>query len=70
MQVTKAYILEEIRGAQGKQSLRQFALALEVSAAYLSDVYSGKRDIGPKLLDRFGYRKQKRAVVSYFKVDA
>ena len=69
MQVTKSYVIGEIRAAQGQQSLRQFAIALDVSAAYLSDVYSGKRDIGPKLLDRFGFRKRKRSMITYYKTD-
>lgn len=68
MEVTRDYILRLIKERQKAQSLRQFAISLGVSAAYLSDVYLGKRDIGPKILGRFGFRKQKSSVITYYKI--
>jgi hypothetical protein len=68
MEVTRDYILRLIKERQKSQSLRQFALSLGVSAAYLSDVYLGKRDIGPRILSRFGFRKEKSSTITYFKV--
>lgn len=48
--------------------MRSFATELKVSAAYLSDVFLGKRDLGPKILKPMGLRKITERTVSYEKV--
>ena len=67
MEVTRSQVIETIKRKQGGLSLRQFAESIDLSAAYISDVYKGQRDIGPKLLKRFGFRKEKTSVVTYHK---
>jgi len=54
-----------LRRRQGKRSLRQFAITLGVSAAYLSDVYKGHRAIGPKLQKAIKVRKVREIKVRY-----
>jgi len=49
-----------LRKKQGKRTAREFAEELGISAAYLSDIYHGKRYAGPAVLDRLGLQ---RAVV-------
>ena len=68
MEVTRNDVIEAIKRRQGSQSLRQFALSLGMSVAYLSDVYRGQRDIGPRLLKCFGFRKEKSSVVTYHRL--
>ena len=48
--LTREAVIERMKAAQGERSLRQFAIEIGVSAAYLSDVYLGKRGIGQKIL--------------------
>ena len=56
-----------IKRQQGELSLRQFAKKLELSAAYLSDVYNGHRQAGRKLLKLFGMTKTVTVKVDYQK---
>ena len=53
----RTQVNELIRKKQGKRSLRSFATAIGLSAAYLSDVLRGNREPGPKIL---GLLKLKR----------
>jgi len=50
-----------------KLSLRQYARTLNVSAAYLSDVYRGRRDPGPTLLEHLGLERKVVTTVTYVK---
>lgn len=50
-------VLEQLRKRQGNRSLRSFAREIGCSAAYLSDVYRGKRSLGPKVLEELGLEK-------------
>jgi transcriptional regulator with XRE-family HTH domain len=50
-------------------SLRQYAKALDVSPAYLSDVMRGNRDPGPKVLAALGFRKCVTPAVIHYEVD-
>jgi transcriptional regulator with XRE-family HTH domain len=63
-------VIALLKKEQGPRSLRQFAVVLGVSAAYLSDVYRGNRDPGGKLLNRFGIEKVKVCTVSYRKASS
>jgi hypothetical protein len=47
-------VIEKLKKNQGEQSMRSYASTLGCSAAYISDVYAGKRDPGPLLLDTLG----------------
>lgn len=61
----KEDVIEELRKNQGELSLRKYATSLGCSAAYLSDVYAGKRDPGKKLLDHLDLECQKVVTKTY-----
>lgn len=49
---------------QGERSLREFATALGISAAYLSDIYLRNRLPGAKVADAMGYKCTKSRIVT------
>jgi transcriptional regulator with XRE-family HTH domain len=49
-----------LRQRSAKTTQKQVAADLGVSAPYLSDVLAGKRDVGPKILERLGLRREIR----------
>lgn len=51
-------LISILRKKQGNKSLREFAPSIGISAAYLSDVYSGRRQLGPAILS---FLKMKKA---------
>jgi hypothetical protein len=53
-----------MRTKQGNRSLREFARSLNVSAAYLSDIYLGNRLPGPAVANPLGYNCAKTKVVT------
>jgi len=55
--MNRAQVIELLRKRQGKQSLREFAAALGLSAGYLSDIYCGNRAPGPSILAILGIEK-------------
>lgn len=63
----KEDVIEMLKEDQGEQSLRSYATAVGCSAAYLSDVYNGRRDPGPKLLDHLGLERKEKVTVTYQK---
>lgn len=63
--MTRDEAISALKRKQGSRSLRKFALAIGVSAAYLSDVYLGRRDLGPKLLQFLGMTKTRTTNVTY-----
>jgi hypothetical protein len=58
-------VVQKIRDKQGAMTLRNYALSLGISVAYLSDIYQGKRDPGPKILKKFNLTKTRVTTVSY-----
>jgi hypothetical protein len=48
-----------------KLSLRSYAKSLQVSPSYLSDVYRGRRDPGPALLDHLELDRKVVTTVTY-----
>lgn len=54
-----------LKKRQGERSLREFATTLGISAPYLSDVYLGKRGLGPAILRKMGLTKTVETAVSY-----
>jgi hypothetical protein len=50
-----------------KLSLRSYAKNLRVSPSYLSDVYGGRRDPGPTLLDHLDLERKVVTTVTYVK---
>jgi hypothetical protein len=51
--------IQIMRKEQGSRSLREFAVAMNVSAAYLSDIYASNRLPGKKIADALGYECRK-----------
>lgn len=64
-QLTREDVVAILKRQQGERSLRQFAKDLSVSAAYLSDIYLDKRDIGPAILKPLGLTKHVETTVTY-----
>lgn len=60
-------VLAELKKQQGGRSLRAFAEEVGCSAAYLSDVFKGQRQPGPKLLDHLGVERRTQVVTTYVK---
>lgn len=65
----KEDVVQQLRSAQEKRklSLRSYASTLGVSPSYLSDVYKGRRDPGPALLDQLGLERKTVTTVTYVK---
>jgi transcriptional regulator with XRE-family HTH domain len=49
--LSKAEVVELLKKQQGKRRQKEFAAYLGISPAYLCDVYQGRRDPGPAILD-------------------
>ena len=60
-------IVAHLRTMQGNQSLRQFARRIGCSAAYLSDIYLGRRAPGRKVCDWLGIGRTVTRTVEYAK---
>ena len=58
-------VIDMLKKRQGKRSLREFARELNVSAAYLSDIYKGRRNPGPAILEHFGLSKRVTISTAY-----
>jgi transcriptional regulator with XRE-family HTH domain len=60
-------VLRILTSKQGSRSLRDFAQEIGCSAAYLSDIYNGNRQPGPKILTFLGMKKTRVVETSYAK---
>lgn len=58
-------LIRELKRRQGEKTLREFARELGVAPSYLSDVYRGRREPGPKILRPLGFRKRIQRRVEY-----
>lgn len=54
-----------LKRKQGRRTLSAFARDIGVTVAYLSDVYRGNRQVGPKLLELVRLKKTRRIQVTY-----
>ena len=61
-------VMQKIRDKQGTMGLREYALSLGITVAYLSDLYKGRREPGPKILKKFKLIKTRTTTVSYTQV--
>lgn len=61
----RAQVNEMIRRMQGKRSLRGFAIDLNLSAAYLSDILRCNREPGPQILSRLKLKRIKETTIKY-----
>lgn len=60
-------VIKLMRAKQGDRSLREFGVEVDCSAAYLSDIYAGKRQPGPKILKPLGLVRSKETTITYAK---
>lgn len=58
----KEEVVEKLKEDQGEQSLREYAHTVGCSASYLNDVYSGRREPGPKLLDHLNLERKETVI--------
>jgi hypothetical protein len=63
----KEDVVERLKRDQGERSLREYAKAIVCSPAYLSDVYLGRRNPGPKMLDHLDLEAETVKVTTYRK---
>lgn len=56
--ITKDQVIEILRKRQGERPARQLAEELGVTPQYLSDVFSGRREIGPSILAGLGLERE------------
>lgn len=61
-------LLDIVKSRQGDRSLRAYARSLDLSAAYISDVYRGKRPVGPFLAEAMGYEPVQVTHITYKKI--
>lgn len=57
-QMTVAQLVSYLRAKQGNRTAKAFAVELGISAAYLSDVYAGRREPGDKILSRLNLERR------------
>ena len=60
-------VVEELQKEQGSRSLRNYASAIGCPVSHLSEVYSGKREPGKKLLDHLDLEREKVVTYTYVK---
>jgi hypothetical protein len=64
---TRDDVINFLKKKQGDNSLRAFATSLGITVAYLSDVYRGRRDPGPAILDPLKLKAIRKTTVFYEK---
>lgn len=62
--MSKEEFIQLLKKKQGERSLREFATSLNISAAYLSDIYLGNRDPGRKIAKAVGFDYVRTTVVT------
>jgi len=65
--VTKEDIIRLLQQKQGDRSLRSFAADMGCSASYLSDIYLGRREPGPKITAFLGFERRTTVQTTYEK---
>ncbi len=68
--MTNEDVLKMLKTRQGELSLRDFGRVVGVTAPYLSDLYNGNREPGPKIMRFLGLRKERTVEVEYRKARA
>jgi hypothetical protein len=61
----KEEVIKVLRQAQGGQTLKSFSATVGCSSAYLCDIYSNKREPGPKILAYLGMERQTEKKTTY-----
>lgn len=56
--LTKDQVIELLRKKQGERSAKELAEELDITPQYLSDVFLGRREIGPSILAPLGLRTE------------
>ena len=61
----RADVMDLLMRRQGDRSLREFAVEVGCSAAYLSDLYRGYREPGRKIMRYLGLAKRRSVETTY-----
>ena len=56
--ITHERLIEILRQTQGDRTAKELANDLGITPQYLSDIYSGRREPGPALLEALGLKKE------------
>jgi transcriptional regulator with XRE-family HTH domain len=67
-ELTQSQVIELLKKRQGKRPAKALAEELGISAVYLSDIFNGKRDPGPAVLEKLGLERE--VLVVYRKAEA
>ena len=57
-QITQEQVIQLMKRRQGKRTAKELAEELGITPQYLSDIYLGKREPGPSVLDKLGLEKE------------
>lgn len=63
--MTRDDVISILQRKQGERSLREFAKELKCSAAYLSDLYRGNREPGPRIMRYLGLTRDRVTNTTY-----
>jgi hypothetical protein len=63
--ITHQEVIELIRKGQAEKTLREYGAEIGISSSFLSDIYAGTRNPGPKILKYFGIAKTRRVIYEY-----
>lgn len=55
-------VIRELKEKQGDQSLRAYASSIGCTASCLNDVYSGRREPGPTILNALGLERRETVI--------
>jgi len=56
--LTKDQVIGILRKRQGERTAKELASELGITPQYLSDVFAGKRELGPSILDGLGLESE------------
>lgn len=57
--MTKEEVVQQLRSMQGERKQKEFANSIGIHPSYLCDIYKGRRDPGPKVLEALGLDVEK-----------
>jgi hypothetical protein len=67
LRMKREHVIQKLKNAQGDMSLRTYSDTIGCSPSYLCDVYAGKREPGPLILEALGLESVVTKTVTYRK---
>lgn len=68
MPLSQAQFINLVKARQGGLTMRAYAKELGITPGYLSDVYLGRRDVGPTLSAALHYKRRKTTRVEFVRL--